>query len=338
MPSVNHHAMITGKSIVDETVLRIDIGPDAIGSSELAPGAVAYGTQLVNDVIGSQHVANNAISYPAQIKDGIIGYSEITTGLQGSLASAPDSVGTTQLKEPAVGSENIYNGAVYGTKIADNAVGFSKLTTGVQGSLGGMPDSIGTTELMEPAVGSQNIYTGAVYGVKIADNAVGYSKLSAGLQGSLGGMPDTIGTTQLKEPGVGSENLYTGAVYGPKIADHTIGSHNLIVGSVIIQSEDQLGNAVINEDKIQTGGVKVFNLGYPYDFGTIDVTATGAYREYALRGTGSALTFIEPPTVVLTPIGTIGAYLDHTPDIGSFMAKLESAGTETVHYIAIGAQ
>ena len=107
---------------------------DAVGSQNVAAGAIAYGDQIKNDVIGSQHLANDAVSYATQIKDGIIGYAELTSGLQGSLGvPGPDSVGTTQLKEPsvgssqlyspAVGSQNIYNGAVYGTKIANNAVG-----------------------------------------------------------------------------------------------------------------------------------------------------------------------------------------------------------------------
>jgi hypothetical protein len=60
---------------------------DAVGSQNVAAGAIAYADQIKNDVIGSQHLANNAVSYAAQIKDGIIGWAELTTGIQGSFSS-----------------------------------------------------------------------------------------------------------------------------------------------------------------------------------------------------------------------------------------------------------
>ncbi|GAH95300.1 unnamed protein product, partial [marine sediment metagenome] len=44
-----------------------------------------------------------------------VGYTELTTGLQGSLGAAPpgaDSIGTTELKEPSVDSRNIFYNSI----------------------------------------------------------------------------------------------------------------------------------------------------------------------------------------------------------------------------------
>ena len=83
-------------------VIHEDVGTQVIGS-----------LNIMNDAVGSQHLANNAVSYGAQIKDNILGYGELTTGLQGSLgALGPNSVGTTELKEPAVDFEQLYYDSV----------------------------------------------------------------------------------------------------------------------------------------------------------------------------------------------------------------------------------
>lgn len=222
MPSVNHRARVTGEEIVDQTILEIDIGPAAVGFTELTAGlqgslgvvpdtigttqlkepgvgsqniynGAVYGTKIANDAVGSQHIQGTAISYENQVKINILGYGRLTAGLQGSLGGMPDTIGTTQLKEPGVGSENIYSNAIYAAKIAANAVGYGKLTTGLQGSLGGMPDTIGTTQIKKPGVGSENVADNAIYrNAQLGDNVIESTNLRDLYQyGTLSGITAT---------------------------------------------------------------------------------------------------------------------------------------------------
>jgi len=75
---------IDWRSIKKNSIGSQHIIDDAVGSSELAAGAVAYSDQIIDDRIGSEHIGNNAISYEAQIKANIVGYGKLTTGLQGT--------------------------------------------------------------------------------------------------------------------------------------------------------------------------------------------------------------------------------------------------------------
>jgi hypothetical protein len=151
MPSINHRARISGERITDETILGVDIGPNAVG------------------------------------------YTELTTGLQGSLgALGADSVGTTILKEPGVGSQNIYADAVYGAKIADDAIGSEHIENDAIGSSAMIGagvirgynianDAIGSEHIENDAIGSSAmIGAGVIRGYNIAAGAIGSQQLGDG--------------------------------------------------------------------------------------------------------------------------------------------------------------
>jgi hypothetical protein len=300
-----------------------------IGSEQISNGAV-YGTKIANDAVGSQHLANNAVSYATQIKDGIVGYAELTTGLQGSLgAPGPDSIGTTELKEPAVGSENLYNGAVYGAKIANDAVG------------------------------SQHLANNAVsYAAQIKDGIVGYAELTAGLQGSLGVPgPDSIGTTELKEPAVGSENIYSQAVYGAKIKNNAVGSQQLANAGVIstkiandaVGSQHLANNAVSYAAQIKDGivgyaeltsglqGSFVSNRASPYAGDDSEITVTGQ-----TPGTIKIANVLKDAYV--NPLGSIKIAAQLKADVGTYNMRVQLGtvhvidweGTETTYKVWTG--
>jgi hypothetical protein len=126
-------------------------------------------------------------------------------------------------------------------------------------------------------------------------------------------MPDSIGTTQLKEPAVGSANIYDEAVY-----------------------EDKIKNYSVSHWKIRDLAVDQTKLLYPPVFGrSPNITARGTYIHFDTAGYYSG-SFIDSPTLVVTPEGVISAVLDHQPAHGSAKIKLVSAGTEIVDWIVIG--
>jgi hypothetical protein len=205
-------AMREGKVVPD------DIGTRAVGSQHLANDAVGSSRMIADSVILTGHISNDAIGSSKQVADNVIGhdqmmdaaigYSELTTGLRGSLggAAGADSIGTTELKEPAVNTDQLY----------DNAVGSSsKIGADVIMGYHIVDDAIGSEHLEANAVGSSNqVGDNVIGGDQIINNSIGYGELSTGLQGTY--MPKSGGTF------VGSVD-YSGAGKPPRLAVLTPG-------------------------------------------------------------------------------------------------------------------
>lgn len=265
-----------------------------MGSEQISNNAV-YGAKIANDAVGSQHLANNAVSYAAQIKDGIVGYAELTTGLQGSLGvPGPDSIGTTELKEPAVGSANIYNGAVYGTKIKNNAVGSQQLANAGVISTKIANDAVGSQHIANDAIGSSAmIGAGVILGYNLANNTIGSQQLAN----------NSVISTKIANDAVGSQHLANNAVsYAAQIKDGIVGWAELTTG---------------------VQGSFVSGRSSPYAGDDSEMTITGT-----TPGTIKTATVLKDAYV--NPVGSIKIAAQLKTDVGTYTMRVQLG---TVHKI-----
>lgn len=107
VPAEAHHP-ITTDEIADQTIRSVDIGPDAVGKSELQSNSV-----------GSAEILANAIAR-----------SELATGAVGNAELGMNSVTANKIQTGAVGASEIATGAVGADEIASGAVGPSEIATG----------------------------------------------------------------------------------------------------------------------------------------------------------------------------------------------------------------
>jgi hypothetical protein len=111
---------VTSADIVDQTIQKIDIGPDAVGTSEIVINGVGK-IEIATDAVGTAEILTNGVG-AAEIAAGAVHASEIATG----------AVGSSEIATAAVGASEIAADAVGASEIATEAVGESELLDTIQ--------------------------------------------------------------------------------------------------------------------------------------------------------------------------------------------------------------
>lgn len=154
------------KLLANDAVDTGSIIANAVGSTEIADGAIGRGGQLANNVIGAGKVADGAIN-----RSGILGPNTVGAG-----AVADGAVNrSTQLGTNVVGSGALADGAVNRAgQLVNNVVGAGKLADGAINRstiLGG--NTVTNAALADGAVNrAAQLAANVVTNTQIADNAV----------------------------------------------------------------------------------------------------------------------------------------------------------------------
>ena len=122
-------------------------------------------------------------------------------------------IGTNQIRDNAITSAKIRNGAVKNIDLARNSVVTAKIVAGAVTGL----------QIKDASVGNADLATDAVTGSKIRGGAVGNSDLAN----------DAVTTSKLHASAVGNTDIADGAVTGAKIADSSILAADIKDGEVV---------------------------------------------------------------------------------------------------------
>jgi len=139
---------IGSSDIIDQSIQKVDIGPNAVGTSE-----------IVTNGVGSAEIAANAVGRSEIRKDGVGGDEIGLNAISGSELQA-NSVGMSEIASGAVGADEIATDAVGGPEILADAVGAGEIAT----------DAVDTAEIKSGAVGAAELATGAVGAAAVADD------------------------------------------------------------------------------------------------------------------------------------------------------------------------
>ena len=157
--------MISGFALLDGTVGGSEIGASAIGSTNIANGAVISG-KLGTGAVATGNIANGAVTTTqlgskavatGNIADGAVSTAQLGSKVVATGNIADGAVNTTQLGSKAVATANIQDGAVNTAQIAGSAIDSSKIAGG----------AVGSTQIADSAVIAAKIGAGAVAASKL---------------------------------------------------------------------------------------------------------------------------------------------------------------------------
>jgi hypothetical protein len=137
-------------------------------------------------------------------------------------------IGTKQIKDNAVTSPKIRNGAVKRVDLARNSVVTAKIVASAVTGL----------QLKDGSVGNADLGTDSVSTTRIRGGAVGNSDLAN----------DAVTTSKLRASAVGNSDIADGAVTGAKIADSSITAADIKDGEVVEGNAHVLSVAVTLPD------------------------------------------------------------------------------------------
>ncbi len=191
---------LNGSKLTANSVTSTQIGPNAIGSSELADASV-----------DTAAVINGAIT-DAKLASGING-NKLISGSVDTLQLADDSVTTSKILNGAVGNEKI--SGLDGSKIFANTISNTQLAS----------NSVQTVNIVDAAVTNDKLAAG-IDGGKLVENSVGNTELSS----------DSVDTINIIDAAVTNDKLATG-IDGAKLTDGTVADSAL--GAVSDRGLDQ---------------------------------------------------------------------------------------------------
>jgi hypothetical protein len=201
-----------------------DLGPDSVGSSEVAPdsldaadlNAASVGASEVSDEsLGAGELAPDSVGN-SEVATGAIGSGEVAADSVAAADLAPDSVGNSELAVDAVSTTEIIDGEVQNADLGSGAV------TGVKvfpSSLSGAdiaPGSLTGSDLAADTLTSSDIAAGAVGSSEVADESLGTAEFASSIPAArvtrtgAQGIPENSGTTlNLNSERYDTANLHT---------------------------------------------------------------------------------------------------------------------------------
>jgi hypothetical protein len=131
----------------------------------------------------------------------------------GGTTFAAVRIGTKQIKDNAITSPKIRNGAVRNIDLARNSIVTAKIVAGAVTGL----------QIKDASVGNADLGNDSVSGAKVRAGAIGNSDLAT----------DAVTTAKLRAGAVGNSDLADGAISSAKIADSSIVAADIKDGEVV---------------------------------------------------------------------------------------------------------
>lgn len=270
---------VDSSDIVDQSIQKVDIGPNAVGTSE-----------IVTDGVGKAELASNSVG-SIEIIAGAVTASEIASG----------AVGASEIAGGAVGASEIATGAVGSSEIATAAVNAAEIATG----------AVGTDEILNGSITTDDLGNDSVTSVKIGPGQVGTTDLSDTIQVETATTYSAAGSFQLLAadltlaPGAGTsdpgDTAFLGAAMGNVLGADLTQTHNY-VGGVIGHYSVTGTNASTYPVGAVLGGI-----------GDGTTTADGAFVAYT--DGDSALTTAGAAFKVMNNNSTAGSGFDYGLDL-----------------------
>jgi hypothetical protein len=161
-------------------------------------------------------------------------------------------IGTKQIKNNAITSPKIRNGAVKNVDLARNSVVTAKIVASAVAGLQIRDAGVGNADLANDAVTGGKVRGGAIGNSDLANDAVTASKIRA----------NSVGNTELATDAVTTTKIKDGSVAGADITDATITASKIKDGEVVEGNGRMLSTAVsLADGTLQTTILSVPGLG-----------------------------------------------------------------------------
>ena len=223
---------LTGADILNESIGVDDIGPDAVGTSEIinesilaediATGAVTT-DEILNETILAEDIATGAVTTDEILNETILS-EDIMNGTIQTDDMMPGNPWTALMTD---GFGNVMWDSINSETIADETIQAIDIATG----------AVRTQEILNETILSEDIMDGQVMTVDIADLAVTNQKVG----------PDAITT----------DKILDGEVMNPDLATDAVDSR--VIQNESIMTQDIQDGQVMSVD-IQDGGVNTIDL------------------------------------------------------------------------------
>lgn len=267
---------IAGAKLQNNSVTATQIAADAVGSSELADGAVDTAA-IANLAVTGAKIANDTIT-ATQIAAGAIGSSELADDAVSGSTIASAAITEAKIATGAVTNAKLGDGAVTNAKIADGTIADTKLNL-ADGSINGsklVSASVTATQLASSSATTAKIADAAVTTAKIASGAVTATQIAADTITAAQIAADAIGSSELADNSVDTAAIQSDAVTTAKIADDAITAAKIAAGAVGASeiADGSVGAAELASDAVTTA--KILNGAVTtakFASGAVDATA-----------------------------------------------------------------
>lgn len=227
----------------------------------------------------------------------VVAYLALFVALGGTSAYAANTIGSSDVIDESLLSQDVKNGEVKNADLGPDAVTSSKLANGsVQNSDLGT-DSVTTSKIKAGNVGSSDVADNAILTSKIGDGNVFTNDLADGAVTSAKVLDDTqagggLGQSDLAGDSVGSSEIQTDAVQATEVADNSIDAGEIVdfgltnedVGVLFAQANAD--GTIFNSSGGVTGS-KISQGQYAIDFGR-DISNCGFFATQGEGGVGGA--------------------------------------------------
>lgn len=246
---------VTTDKILDETITVNDIGPNAVGTSELinesilsddiATGAVTT-TEILDETIQKIDIGNDAVGTEEILNESILS-EDIMNGTIETEDIGPGPIWTALVTVPGTPNEVQWT-KINSETILDETILADDIATG----------AVTTDEILDETIMSVDIANGQVMTVDVADGAITNQKLAA----------DAVTTDKILDGEVMNPDVATGAIDSRTILNESIQTQDIQDGQVM--NTDLADNSVTTQ-KIQDG--QVMNADIAADAVTTDKIA-----------------------------------------------------------------
>ena len=148
---------------------------------------------------------------------------------------AATRIGTKQIKDNAITSPKIRNGAVKNIDLARNSIVTAKIVAGAVTGLQIKDASVGNADLGNDSVSGAKIRAGAVGNSDLANDAVTSAKIRAG----------AVGNSDLADNAIGSSKIADGSIVAADIKDGEVVKGNARMLATAVTLPDGAGQTVL---------------------------------------------------------------------------------------------
>jgi hypothetical protein len=203
-------ADVRDDTLADGGLQAVDLRPDSVGSSEVAPDSLDA-VDLNAGSVGASEVSDESLGSD-ELAPNSVGSSEVATDAIGSGEVAPDSLAAADLAPDSVGSSEVATDAIGGGEVAPDSLAAGDLA----------PDSVGSSELAADTISSGEIIDGQVANSDLAPDSVTGPKVAFGSLTGTDILNESLSGTDILDGSLTSSDIGAGAVGSSEVANASL--------------------------------------------------------------------------------------------------------------------
>lgn len=191
---INNADGVRSADVRDDTLANgglqaVDLRPDSVGSSEVAPDSLdavdlnagSVGASEVSDQsLGSDDLAAGSVG-SSEVSDESLGSADLGAGSVGGSEVAADAIGSGQVAPDSLTAVDLAPDSVESSELAANSVTGSEVAFGSLSGTDIRQDSLSGNDIFDGSIASSEIGTGAVGASEVADESLGTAEFASSI-------------------------------------------------------------------------------------------------------------------------------------------------------------